>query len=201
LIDHRIRTLHLALAEHPPRLLAADEVVSRASVALLVRPTAADIEILLIRRPLSADDPWSGHMALPGGRRRGDEDPLTTAIRETREEVGVDLLAEGILIGRLDEVRPSRGGPQIAVAPFVFAVPTEVALAPDPREVAGTVWIPLFHLTDPTAAAEHLHPLPDGGHVRFPAFAYHQHVIWGLTYRMLIQFLGIVRSARQEEMH
>src|SRR5690606_33432571 len=197
--DPRIGALHAALEQRRPRLLDPDAGYSRASVALLVRPAPHDLEILLIQRPLSERDPWSGHMALPGGRREGDEDALTTAIRETREEVGVDLERDGMLIGRLDEVSPSRGGPQIAVAPFVFAVPSETAVVPDPAEVADTVWIPIRHLADPASAAEHLYLLPGGESRRFPALAYHGDVIWGLTHRMLIQFLGIVRTVREWE--
>jgi 8-oxo-dGTP pyrophosphatase MutT (NUDIX family) len=170
----------------------------RAAVALLLRPTSEDLEILFIQRPTSVSDPWSGHMALPGGRRNGDENPLETAIRETREEVGIDLESDGILIGRLDELQPGAGGPLVAVAPFVFAVPSEAPITPDPTEVAQVVWIPLAHLTDPASAAEHLHILPGGDHRAFPGLAYHHFVIWGLTYRMIIQFLGIARAAFQE---
>jgi 8-oxo-dGTP pyrophosphatase MutT (NUDIX family) len=173
--------------------------MSRAAVSLVVRPAEGDLEILLIQRPASERDPWSGHMALPGGRREGDEEDLDTAIRETLEEVGVDLAGRGMLIGRLDDVSPSRGGPQIAVAPFVFAVPAETGVVPNPAEVAETVWIPIRHLSDPASAAEHLHVLPSGGSLRFPAFAYHRYVIWGLTHRMLIQFLGIARTVQQGE--
>lgn len=172
----------------------------QASVALLVRPVPEDLEILLIQRSTVANDPWSGHMALPGGRRQNREEAVDTAVRETLEEVGVDLLEDGMLIGRLDDVHPNPGGPQIAVAPFVFTVSAGVTVIADPREVASTVWIPLEHLTRPTSATEHLHPLPGGGRLSFPALAYNRYLIWGLTYRMLIQFLGIARSARPEEM-
>ncbi|MEX2583897.1 MAG: CoA pyrophosphatase [Gemmatimonadota bacterium] len=197
--DPRIRALHAALEQRHPRIFEPDDYVSRASVSLLIKPAGGDLEILLIQRSASERDPWSGHMALPGGRREDDEDDLSTAIRETLEEVGVDLARSGMLIGRLDDVKPERGGPQIAVAPFVFAVPTETVVVPDPGEVAETVWIPVRHLSDPASAAEHLHLLPGGGHLRFPAFAYHRYVIWGLTHRMLIQFLGIARSIQQGE--
>ena len=199
MIEPRIRALHLALERRPPRIVDPEPGIARASVALLVRPGESDLNVLLIERPENPADPWSGHMALPGGRGAPDEPALTTAIRETHEEVGVDLLADGMLVGRLDDVRPSPGGPQIAVSPFVFAVPGEITIAPDPREVASAVWIPLAHLADPASAAEHLHILPGGGRLRFPALAYHHHVIWGLTYRMLIQFLGIVRSVERGE--
>ncbi len=122
---------------------------------------------------------------------------MEAAIRETREEVGVDLESQGILIGQLDEVIPS-GGPRIAVSPFVFAVPADVVVAPGPAEGASTVWVPLRHLADPASAAEHLQILPGGDSLRFPALAYDGHVIWGLTYRMLIQFLGITRAVGRE---
>jgi 8-oxo-dGTP pyrophosphatase MutT (NUDIX family) len=199
LSNPRIRALYLALQERHPRLMESDGTVSRAAVAIVVRPAAADLEILLIQRPTSDRDPWSGHMALPGGRRDREETMQDTAIRETLEEVGIDLLQGGFLLGRLDDVLPSRGGPQIAVSPFVFAVPPDAEPTPDPAEVAATIWIPLDHLANPASAAEHLHILPGGGHLRFPALAYHNYVIWGLTYRMLIQFLGIARSAKQGE--
>ncbi|MQA92586.1 MAG: NUDIX domain-containing protein [Gemmatimonas sp.] len=197
--DPRIRVLHGVLEQRPPRVLDPDPRVSRAAVSLVVRPGSDDLEILLIQRTASDHDPWSGHMALPGGRHQGDEEDLDTAIRETLEEVGVDLASEGMLIGRLDDVSPAHNGPRIAVAPFVFAVPAQTKVVPEPAEVAETVWIPIRHLADPTSAAEHLHVLPNGGSLRFPAFAYDRYVIWGLTHRMLIQFLGIARTIQQGE--
>lgn len=197
LIDPRIRALHLGLERRHPRSLEMEASVARASVALLIRPVPSDLEVLLIERSVSADDPWSGHMALPGGRRERDEEALDTVIRETQEEIGLDLAREGMLIGQLDELLPS-GGPRIAVAPFVFAVPEAAQLSPDPAEVAHVVWIPLAHLSDPAAAAEHLHIVPGGDPHRFPALAYRRHVIWGLTYRMLMQFLGVARAVFQE---
>jgi 8-oxo-dGTP pyrophosphatase MutT (NUDIX family) len=193
--DLRIRALHRALESRRPRLVDVAPGLARASVALLVRPASEDLEILLIERRHSRHDPWSGHMALPGGRREADEEALQTALRETFEEVGIDLAAVGMMLGRLDDVHPRRGGPQIAVAPFVFAVPGVVTAKPEPSEVAATVWIPLRHLADPASAVEHLHILPGGGRLPFPAIAYDRHVIWGLTYRMLNQFLALARSA------
>jgi len=195
-VDPRIRALHAALEGRRPRLIEARPGVANASVTLVVRPTDADLQILLIERSRSERDPWSGHMALPGGRREEEEGALETAIRETREEVGIDLLSGGLSIGRLDDVQPNPGGPQIAVSPFVFVVAPGVEPRADPAEVAGTIWIPLGHLADPASAAEHLHVLPDGNRLRFPAISYHGHIIWGLTHRMLIQFLGIARSTR-----
>ena len=64
-----------------------------AAVALVLRQAPA-LELLLIKRSSSEDDPWSGQMALPGGRRDPADAGLQhTAIRETHEEVGLDLRA------------------------------------------------------------------------------------------------------------
>lgn len=172
--------------------------MQRAAVALLVRRAHPDLEILFIERPVSPTDPWSGHIAFPGGRRSGDEDDHQTAVRETMEEVGIDLEVVGQHLGRLDDIQPSRGGPRLAVAALVFAVPNDVEVRPQPREVASVLWIPVTHLADPEAAAEHLVVLERGEPVSFPAIAYHGHAIWGLTYRMLMQFLELVRMAEKE---
>lgn len=196
--DPRTRTLERLLARRPPRLIAREEGIQRAAVALLVRTSRPDLEILFIERPVSPTDPWSGHIAFPGGRRSGEEDDHRTAVRETMEEVGIDLDTVGRYLGRLDDIQPSRGGPRLAVAAVVFAVPEDVEVKPDPREVAGVLWIPITHLADPEAAAEHLVVLDRGEHVAFPAIAYHGRVIWGLTYRMLMQFLELARMAEKE---
>jgi 8-oxo-dGTP pyrophosphatase MutT (NUDIX family) len=196
--DPRILALQRAMALERPRLLADVAGLKRAAVALVVRPAVDDLMILLIERLKSASDPWSGHMAFPGGRRDGGESDFETAIRETAEEVGVDLGAAGALLGRLDDVKPSHAGARIAVAAFVFCVPSETAVSLSPREVAASFWVPLKHLSDPASAAEHLQVMPGGGRSNFPAVSYHGHVIWGLTYRILMQFMEIARLARQE---
>lgn len=196
--EARIDALQGALAENTPRLVDTTASVHRAAVALVLRSTGKGIDLLLIQRPESPTDPWSGHMAFPGGRRTPGESDQDTAERETREEVGLALGTDGRLIGRLDDVRPVRGGPQIAVAAFVFAVDEGAVVRPDPREVADVFWIPLAHLASPAAAAEYLHTIPGGEHARFAAVSYEGKIIWGLTYRMLMQFLEIARTLPDE---
>ncbi|MDD5302960.1 MAG: CoA pyrophosphatase, partial [Elusimicrobia bacterium] len=116
------------------------------SVALMLAPGPRGLEALFIRRAEREGDPWSGHIGLPGGRREpGDADLLVTAIRETREEIGVDL-PRAALLGALDDVQPSTPSlPPLIIRPFVFGV--------DPRPDAGTsvevvssYWIPLESL-------------------------------------------------------
>jgi hypothetical protein len=69
-------------------------------------------------------DPWSGHVAFPGGRAEpGDASPWHTAARETWEETGLDLLAAGRLLGTLDELYPRTPVlPPVVVRPHVAVV-------------------------------------------------------------------------------
>ena len=201
----RLRRIAAALSGRVPRLAEKSSSAgvvpdttpdrNRASVALVVRPGETDLELLLIKRATVASDPWSGHMALPGGRRSpGDSTSIDTAVRETLEEVGIDLASRGSLLGRLDDVQPRSGAPKIVVSPFVFAVPGAEGVHPN-HEVALAVWIPLGHLADRGSATEYLHALSSGSLLRFPAISYQEHVIWGLTHRIITQFLELVDFA------
>jgi 8-oxo-dGTP pyrophosphatase MutT (NUDIX family) len=196
--DPSIRALHRLLAGYRPRAVEPMAGTVRASVALVVRPARGDLELLLIKRAAFPGDPWSGHMAFPGGRREGGEEDLETAVRETREEVGLDLERDGLLLGRLDGVQPRAGAPAVAVVPFVFGVGPGAATRTNP-EVDRTYWIPLRALRAPGAATEYLHALSSGDHLRFPAIVYDEQVIWGLTHRILAQFLEFAREVPEEE--
>lgn len=151
---------------------------------------AAELELLLIKRAMSQRDPWSGHMALPGGRfSPGDASLVSTAVRETAEETGLVLDSRDRLLGALDPLSPStRRLPPLVIAPFVFAVEEAVTVVPDPREVQAALWVPLSHLQAPSTRQVVEIPLPEGP-VPFPAFRVDEHVVWGLTYRILDRFL------------
>ena len=190
-LDH-IRT---RLAGFRPSVIDEPKV-ARAAVALVLADTAAAVELLLIQRAIRDDDPWSGHMALPGGRRDpGDADAVATASRETHEEVGVDLRAGAEVIGRLDEIRAvARHRPlDLVITPVVFALQRPVALRPSPREVESAVWVPLSFLASPDAESTYVRTL-DGVTSEYPAFRYQRYTIWGLTHRILQGFLEVVRD-------
>ena len=149
------------------------------------------MELLLIKRATAEGDPWSGHMALPGGRRDPEDgSSLDTAIRESREEVGIDLASAGRLLGQLDDVEPRSGAPTIVVSAFAFSVPAGATVRLN-HEVALAMWVPLGHLSDPRSATEHLHAMASGASLRFPAIGYQNHVIWGITHRIIAHFLDI----------
>lgn len=175
----------------PPRLCPRDDALREAAVALLVRPRE-QLELLLIKRAVHERDPWSGHMALPGGRRdASDEDLLHTAVRETEEEVGISVLRDADYIGALDELAPrNKRLPPIVIAPFVFAVPTTTVATAKVDEVEAAIWVPLSALRDEEAASEILIEL-EGGSLAFPSLKFGDYVIWGLTHRILVQFLDL----------
>jgi 8-oxo-dGTP pyrophosphatase MutT (NUDIX family) len=192
--DPRIGRLRRVFESRPARAMERDGVAREAAVALLVRSRSA-LELLLIRRAELQGDPWSGHVALPGGRRApGDDDLLATACREAEEEVGIDLGRAGRFIGALDEIAPSTPLlPPIVIAPFVLAVPPDTRARPDAREVQAALWVPVDALRDTSALSEVRVDLPGGG--RFPSLVYRDFVIWGLTFRILRQFLEVADRA------
>ncbi len=192
----RIRALARALALRPAQTRQAEGGVARAAVAVLLREARGELELLLIRRAERAGDPWSGHMALPGGREQADDaGPEHTAARETREEVGIDVDAGGRLVGALEPVGPlSSGAPRILVRPFVFAVPGGVRAEPN-HEVSAAVWIPVEELLAPGAVTEHLMEMGGAEPLRFPALDARGHVVWGLTHRILGDFLRAYQDA------
>lgn len=193
--DPRLDSLRRALSRRTP-LTAPRRPESREAGVSLVLRTGDELELLLIERVERSGDPWSGHMALPGGMREAaDPDLLATALRETAEEVGVELDPERDVLGRLDELAPaSRRLPPLVIAPFVAAVPADTALTPDPVEVAEALWVPIPALTAPEARTDYTFR-HDGTDLRFPAFEVDGNTVWGLTYRILRQFLGLLERA------
>lgn len=179
------------------RLEEADEDGLRwAAVALVLRGTTlADAELLFIRRAQRDGDPWSGHVAFPGGRRDSTDATLeVTARRETREELALDLDNDAELLGVLDDLRPrSAALPSIAVRPFVFVLKREVALVPN-EEVHSTFWIPVTELRDPERATEHVFER-GGARLRFPAYRSGDDIVWGMTERIVTQLLAVADQA------
>ena len=144
-----------------------------------------ETEVLLIRRADRVGDPWSGQMAFPGGHEdSGDPDLLATAMRETIEEVGLDL-REHELLAALDEHPATYQGQftGMVIAPFVFALRSDPVLQPN-HEVASIVWAPLGKMARGELDVEH-ELRRNGETMRLPGYGVGPHVVWGLTHRML----------------
>jgi 8-oxo-dGTP pyrophosphatase MutT (NUDIX family) len=173
------------LAGRTPRLQERPDIVRRAAVAAILRQAGPDTEVLLIRRAERPGDPWSGHMAFPGGHKEPtDADLLSTAIREAREEVGVDL-RQHALLGQLDELPAIARGQFVGmtIAPFVFALRDEPTFRLN-QEVAELVWGGLGRMA--RGEIDDVKELTYEGELRrLPAFRVQGHVVWGLTHHML----------------
>lgn len=175
----------------------AHEIQRWAGVAAVLRETGTEgASVLVIRRSEHPADPWSGHMAMPGGRQDpGDETTQHAAERETMEEVGIDLAGDGRLLGRLDDVSAVARGRRLgmAIAPFVYALerPTDVTLN---HEVSEAIWVPLADLDGPAYRSTKRYQMGETK-LLLPCWSWNERVIWGLTYNMLSSLLRIVRRA------
>jgi 8-oxo-dGTP pyrophosphatase MutT (NUDIX family) len=191
-----IDAIRSAFARHEPTVID-DPARPRAAVALVLRDAAAAPDVLLIERAKHPEDPWSGHMAFPGGRvDPGDRDSRAAAERETMEEVGLSLVGAERL-GRLDDSEGRQAGrvlPRVSSA-WVYHVATPGPRTPN-YEVATTLWVPVTRLIDP---AQHVaYPTPVGDYPGILVGRPDRHIVWGLTYRFLEIFLARLGSPLPE---
>jgi len=185
----------LGKRQHKP---ASTRVEDRfAAVAAILREREGVTEVLLMRRAKHDGDPWSGHMAFPGGRQdAADENLLATALRETEEEVGLCLRPESHLIGRLDDLPAVARGRRVGlvIAPFVFAIGGDPELTPNRNEVEELLWAPLA----PMHAGERNTTLLwefEGQKIEVPGYDVDGRIVWGLTHRMLGALFEVLDGA------
>jgi 8-oxo-dGTP pyrophosphatase MutT (NUDIX family) len=188
-----VDSFRAALGSYQPQLLPEAEGQTRAAVAAILRPGESGAEFLFIHRAEDPRDPWSGHMAFPGGRvEPKDADPLAAAVRETNEEVGLDLTAAAQQIGRLSDVAAiGRGRPlNMVINPYVFAVEGVPPLVTN-YEVEAIVWVPAHFLAD-HRNRESMEYQRAGLSLELPCYRYQDHLIWGLTLGMVDELLSLV---------
>ena len=167
----------------------------RSAVAAALRWSAGDVEVLLMQRAERAGDRWSGQVSLPGGGHQpGDADLVATAVRETREEVGLDLAGGARLLGQLPHIRAIAKGKLLpmSVTPFVFEARAPGALQLG-AEATAAFWLPLGAAA--AGALEHRHeyrlgPVP----LSLPAWRFEERVVWGLTYQVLAGLIEVLRG-------
>ena len=162
------------------------ESTAQAAVATIIRDGSAGLDVLLIERARRAGDPWSGQLAFPGGKRDpGDPSLLATAMRETREEIALELEPAACLARLGDVVARTRG---TRVAQFIFAL-DDAAARPMPNdEVTAILWVPLARLAASETHATFALSTPQGT-VQTPFVRLGERMLWGMTYRMAQQLV------------
>lgn len=189
----KIDTVREKLSVHEPERVDASHS-EQAAVAVVFREGNLGSEILFIERAHREDDPWSGHMAFPGGRREpADESTVSVAQRETFEEVGIELSGAEYL-GRLDDLtghRPTH--PKLVIAAHAFHLEAAPPFVLDPSEVQNALWFPISEIHNQTRWVDYsIQSMPDS---TFPGILVgepNRHVVWGLTYRFLGRLLEVL---------
>jgi 8-oxo-dGTP pyrophosphatase MutT (NUDIX family) len=177
----RTRTRN-ATAEQP---IPDEQAAQRcAAVAVIVQQRGDQTCVLLLKRAERQGDPWSGQISLPGGRfESSDENLYVTALRETHEETGIDLRG-ALYHGHAEALHPFSAGPKgMPVTPFLFQLEGEPNLTLS-AEATDWFWLPLQ-----SAVAGDFNSSIRFRETTFPSWQYQSFSIWGLTMRILAQFV------------
>ncbi|MCG8316324.1 MAG: CoA pyrophosphatase [Pseudomonadales bacterium] len=174
-----------------PNRIPFRHYLQRAAVAVIYRYRNEACEILFIKRAIKEGDPWSGHMAFPGGViQKEDSSASDAAIRETQEEIGIDLYRCSRFSKRLADLltrRHHRLLPMV-VSPFMFLLMEDVEFTRN-EEVEEVVWIPLDFFKD-ESNKQSFYWQAGRIKLRMPCYDYEERRIWGLTYMMLQEIIN-----------
>ena len=190
-----LELIETRLSDHSPGRKVWRRLMKRSAVAMILQVREGELNILMIKRAEREGDPWSGHMAFPGGRMdKTDAHGYAVAVRETEEEVGLTLGEEDQCIGRLSDIitRPKRGPFGMAVTPFVFRLEREVEFTPN-EEVAEVVWVPLEFLLD-SDNREQMEWKYKRVKIPLPCYMYEGRRIWVLSLMMLDELMDLVEG-------
>ncbi len=173
---------------------AENDHVEAVVAVLLLEDHVGNLNVLIIRRAERDDDPWSGQMALPGGRVEKTDPSTRYAVeREVREEVGVDLQSAGEALGLLSLGHPMRRT-GIQVQPWVYGLRQKPRTDIGP-EVQEAVWISLHNLREKSKRAQ-VRIRAETREVQ--AFVVDERIIWGFTHRVLSELLEILDDGTQQ---
>lgn len=181
----RNRHGHVARVNTPP----AGVVPRTAAVLVLMTPHASDAALVLTRRGGHLRE-HGGEIAFPGGRLESNETAPEGALREAREELGIDTTAVEV-IGQLHPVYVPRSNH--LVTPVMAWCSMLPAYTPNPSEVAEVFLAPLSLLIPTHALAYDEHEIR-GEHVIVPYFMVNQHRVWGATALMICDLVARIRA-------
>ena len=168
-----------------------------AAVAMILHQGTKDLEILFIQRATHNLDPWSGHIAFPGGKLEEGEIPCQAACRETLEEIGIDLI-EGAYLGRLSDIIGANL--PVRVSCCLFAVDKSSVRPTLNEEVRSLFWVALSDLRDPERHGRSSVAFDDKT-LDVPAIQLpvdNTPVLWGITYRLVMQLLTVLEDDHAE---
>ncbi|MBU7015764.1 MAG: CoA pyrophosphatase [Theionarchaea archaeon] len=166
-----------------------DHQDATAAVALLLASNS-DLEILLVERVNSPGDPWSGHIAFPGGKRSPSDATLKdTVVREVAEEVGIEIHDHEFRGVLRPFISPPK--PDMKILPFVILLDERPQVTLNREELQSFMWSSVNHLHEYEGTTRTF-----VGEV--PAFTIGEYVVWGLTYRILTHFLTVLHMSGQQ---
>jgi len=160
---------------------------AEAAVSIIRCSTPVD-SILLLRRRLAAEDPWSGHFAFPGGRRDADDSSIfQTCLRETREETGI-VLDDSSLSRQLPIAAAGRNViAPVQVQPYLFTLKQRPRVTVEISEIDTYLWLDIEKFID-----KNRHVIKEVLADRlFPVYPLDDYFIWGFTYGLLCSILEV----------
>lgn len=192
-IPGTIRPAILGRLDALPQWVARETAAqSRRAAALVLLYPGVDDEatVVLTERP-TGDLRHPGQISLPGGAEEDADDfPIGTALREASEEIGLDPAAAGVeTLGLLALVDVRVSG--FLLTPVVAVAGKTPRLVPDPREVASILHVPIATFL-PGATVEIVEEERDGYRLRYGAYPFGGHRIWGATASVLGQLGAIL---------
>jgi 8-oxo-dGTP pyrophosphatase MutT (NUDIX family) len=189
---HTLAEIAERFARHKHQKQYVEGRRTRAAVAMIMRELSDDLEILFIERATDVRDPWSGHLAFPGGKVEQGEQARQAAERETQEEIGLVLDSEHYL-GRMSDIVGANL--PVRVSCFAYAAVSTAINPVVSTEVRDVFWVRLSDIRDPGR-----HQMTtvgfSGRSLEVPAIILPQAdkpVLWGITYRLVMQFLEIIQ--------
>jgi len=195
-----LSTLHNRLNQHQAKNVPGQRWMRQAAVAMTFRERTVtesalpQLELLFIRRSENPNDPWSGHMAFPGGKvDPEDASAKAAALRECREEIDLDLEKHGLYMGRLSHVlaKSKRKIKPMVVTPFLFHLREETTFQIN-EEVSETIWIPLSFFLNANNRSTMDYKVAKIN-MKLPCYRFEGRLVWGLSLRMLDELIDIIK--------
>jgi 8-oxo-dGTP pyrophosphatase MutT (NUDIX family) len=188
-VEATFEQLRERLGSTPPKPLQLPGLELRESAVLVpLFSREGAIHVVFTQRPVSLRT-HGGQISFPGGAREdGDATPLHTALRETKEELGIPREKVEVL-GLLNEIPTIT---QYRIAPFVGVIPANFPYLPNADEIEEIIEVPIAHLLNPMIQRTERRTV-FGREREIYFFEYGRHVIWGATARILKDLLEVVQ--------